>query len=127
MTTTTSDYIDTRDLVEELSDLTGATDHWENYTRMDGMPDDDAERAEAIVALFHDISGYAGDQPEDGIQLIADYAFTDAMRELVEEIGVIPDSLPTYIAAHIDWEGVANDLRVDYTSVEFDGTTWWYR
>lgn len=28
---------------------------------------------------------------------------------------------------HIDWDAAAEELKQDYTSVEFDGVTYWIR
>lgn len=60
-----------------------------------------------------------------GLTLIRDSHFTDAMKELCEEIGDTPKDFPSYI--EIDWEATANNLQVDYSSAEFDGVTYWYR
>lgn len=56
-----------------------------------------------------------------GPTLIAESYFTEYAEELCKDIGDIPDSIPSYISNHIDWDGVAGDLRSDYTSVTFDG------
>jgi hypothetical protein len=53
--------------------------------------------------------------------LIHEDNFIDAMRELCEDIGDLPD----YIV--IDWEATAENLRADYTSVEFEGSTYYTR
>jgi len=37
----------------------------------------------------------------------------DFVQELLEETGDLPKDLPLYI--HIDWEGTARDIMMDYT------------
>src|SRR6478736_5233440 len=99
-----NDYIDTRDLLDELADL-GVPD-WQNPGDYEGVEAADLGRVNDIVKLFDEISGYAGDRPEDGIQLIADDYFTSAMRELVQDCGYLPSELPGFIEYNIDWDGV---------------------
>jgi antirestriction protein len=59
------------------------------------------------------------------VTLIRDSYFVAAMQELCEDIGDVSKDLPSYI--EIDWEATARNLRVDYSSVEFHGVTFWYR
>ena len=46
--------------------------------------------------------------------------------ELAEDCGMLTntDSWPNRC---IDWEQAARELRMDYTSVDFDGVTYWIR
>lgn len=90
----------------------------------------EGEEYEALKSLLEDLKGYGGDEEWRGdwypISLIRDSYFVEAMQELCEDIGDIPrGGLPSYYV--IDWEATANNLRVDYSSVEFDGVTYWYR
>lgn len=57
--------------------------------------------------------------------LIHDSYFVEYCEELCKEICDIPQDLPGYLV--IDWEATADNLRVDYTSVEFDGVTYCVR
>lgn len=63
-----------------------------------------------------------------GAPLIRDSYFTEYARDLCDDIdsGALKE-LPDYLKNNIDWDGVATDLQVDYTSVEFDGVTYWVR
>lgn len=79
---------------------------------------DDAESiADALVSLSGSTNGY----------LIAEDHFEDYCRELVSDIGDLPSEVPSYISNNIDWSGIADDLRVDYTSYELDGQTYLLR
>ncbi len=45
--------------------------------------------------------------------------------KLLEDIGDLPSDLPSYI--EIDWDKTADNLRVDYSEVEYQGTTYLVR
>jgi hypothetical protein len=44
---------------------------------------------------------------------------------MLEDCGEIPRDLPHYIA--IDWEATAQNIRVDYTEIDFDGQAYLVR
>ncbi len=46
-------------------------------------------------------------------------AFLDYVQEMVVDIGDLPSDIPYYIA--IDWEQTAENVRMDYSYVDFDG------
>jgi hypothetical protein len=56
--------------------------------------------------------------------LIAEDHFVDYCEELCKDIGDLPSELPWYISNHIDWNGVADTLKQDYSEVELDGETY---
>ena len=89
------------------------------------LEETDADRL-AVEALFKKISDFGGDDPEDGVQLIADSYFEDYARDFAEDCGML-DRNATWPQTCIDWEQAARELRMDYTSVEIDGHTYWYR
>lgn len=62
-----------------------------------------------------------------GLQLIDEDGFQEYCEDLVSDIGDLPKDLPSYISNNIDWSGVADDLRQDYSEVKFRGTTYLYR
>ena len=48
---------------------------------------------------------------------VGEYASDEAFtQELLEEVGDIPQDLPTYV--HIDWEATARDIMYDYSEEE---------
>lgn len=137
------DTIDVRDVIErfetleeEINDL--QSDLEENpldedqetiKTKISEWNDENRAEFDLLKSLLDDLRGNGGDEQWRGdwypITLIRDTYFVDAMQELVEDIGDLPKELPGYLA--IDWEETANNLRVDYSSVEYDGITYWYR
>jgi hypothetical protein len=84
---------------------------------------------DSLMLLLGELRGNGGDVAWGAdwypATLIRDSYFVAAMRDLLDDIGDLPRDLPNYIA--IDWAATARNLRVDYTSVEFDGVTYWYR
>lgn len=121
------DIIDSWDVIariEHLSQLRepGPVDLGDdNYTPQDELF---AELA-ALEKLAEEASGYAADW-EHGEQLIRDSYFETYARELADDICAIDDNAKWPMTC-IDWEQAACELQMDYTSVEFDGVTYWIR
>src|SRR5262249_45105724 len=85
---------------------------------------EDALEYANLKALADEAEGYSPDWTY-GSTLVRDSYFTTYTQELCEDIGDVPRNLPSYI--EIDWEATARNIRQDYTSVEFDGVTYWVR
>jgi hypothetical protein len=62
-----------------------------------------------------------------GMAFIADEHFEDYARQMAEDIGAISSSNGGWPMDYIDWERAADALKMDYSSVELDGNTFWYR
>lgn len=58
--------------------------------------------------------------------LIHENSFEEYARELAEDIDAIPDDAPWPIRC-IDWEQAADELRMDYTMVSFNGDDYYIR
>jgi len=84
------------------------------------------EELNPLKAFADEAEGYAPDW-NYGATLVRDSYFEDYARELVNDIGDLPSELPAYIENNIDWEGVADDIQADYSSVDFDGEEYWVR
>jgi len=80
----------------------------------------DPEDPHSIVSALDSIG-----QDED--TLISEDTFEDYAQEYVEDFGLIPDTLSDLIKTNIDWAGVANDLRSDFSSVTLDGVDYLHR
>lgn len=59
-----------------------------------------------------------------GVTAIRDSYFRTYAQELAEDCGMIPDNA-VWPARCIDWDMAARELQMDYTSIEFDGVTYW--
>lgn len=121
----TADIIDVRDIIARVEELEGII---EDEGCADTVNVYDRERVE-LLDILDELKGYSGDEQWRGdwypATLIADSHFTDYAREMLEDCGEIPRDIPSYI--EIDWEATARNVRTDYTPVEIDGSTYWYR
>lgn len=85
---------------------------------------DEAKELAALKALAEEGETYAPDW-ESGEALIRDDHFQRYAEEMVSDIGDLPKEIPHYIV--IDWEATAKNIQQDYTSIDFDGVTYWVR
>jgi hypothetical protein len=89
-----------------------------------------AQEFTLLRALIEDCKGNGGDEQWRGdwypVGLIRDSYFEDYAREFADDIGAI-NSDASWPNTCIDWEKAASELQMDYSSVEFDGVTYWYR
>jgi hypothetical protein len=131
----TDSIIDSRDVIARIEEL---KDEWIDATESEVHPDelvmseedwqvglgvDGAHELLALLAL-QDEADCTPDW-QYGETLIHEDYFTTYVEELLVDIGYLPDDLPSFI--HIDWERTADDLKVDYFEVEFDGETFYVR
>lgn len=107
---------DNAELADALEAATSALEDFDDS--------DEGQELKALKALAEEAEGYAADW-RDGATLIRDSQWVEYCRELLVDIGDLPKDLPSYI--EIDWNATAENLQVDYTSVEFDGVTYWVR
>src|SRR5688572_21024818 len=106
----TDNYIDVRDVIENV--------------------ENDAENCPELVALLEELKGNGGDEQWNGdwypLGLIHEDHFKDYAQELAEDCGmIVADAI--WPNNCIDWDEAADELKVDYTTVEFDGETYYYR
>ncbi len=86
----------------------------------DSFGDEEQNELAELEALESEVSEW-----RDGATLIPESEFTDYCKELLEDCGDLPRNLPNYIA--IDWDRTADNLRADYSEVEYQGTTYLVR
>ncbi len=90
---------------------------------------EEAIELQTLESLLSDLCGYGGDEQWEGdwypVTLIARSYFVDYCKELVQDIGDLPNGIPSYI--EIDWEKTADNLEADYSTVDFDGSEYLYR
>jgi len=125
-----SDLLDTRDLMARFDELESERDDLETDEAKGQWDDsDDGKEFADLEELLEELRGNGGDEQWKGswypVTLIADSYFVEAMEELVKDIGDMPSEIPGYMV--IDWDATAENLRADYSSVEYQGTTYWYR
>lgn len=133
----TADMIYVSDIISRIAELETERDSYETDDNgdetekafADAYPDE-AQELRGLLSLMRDLLECGGgDEKWEGdwypASLIADRYFADYARELLEDCGTIPRDLPSWV--EIDWDATARNVRMDYTSVEVDGRTYWTR
>lgn len=124
--------------VDDITDTTGCT--FDEQNEVDGPPaidwswefDGDEQEYERLVQLREliDLLEIASmDSAADGIFAVEDSDFEDYAQELAEDVcddwRLIRDNRWPFSC--IDWEKAADELKADYTSIEWQGWTYWTR
>lgn len=124
-----ADIIDVRDVIERLEELEEAT-HDDDGNQLT-LDEDDASEFSTLTELLSDLKGYGGDEQWRGdwypLTLIHEDYFATYARELADDICEPSPSGMSWPFNRIDWEAAAEDLQMDYSSVEYVGVTYWYR
>lgn len=132
------DTIDSRELAELLAEMASDRVYLEDAVN-DADDDEAKEKAEAALAEWDDEHGEAYEALKDfcdsaeqycadwvhGVQLILDEHWTEYAEQLTDDLGVINQRLPEWVV--IDWEQTAENLKADYTAVEWGAYTYWVR
>ena len=127
------DTLDVRDIiarVEELRDEREAFEESEpSGVQWASVELDEAEELATLEELLSDLCGRGGDEQWEGdwypVTLVRDSYFQDYAQELAEDCGFASGN--KWPARCVDWEQAARELQMDYSAVEFDGVTYWYR
>lgn len=123
-----NDIIDVRDIIERIEELEGEIEAYAE--KMDDWQAnaDNQEELQTLTAILEDLKGYGGDEQWRGdwypVTLIRESYFTDYAEELVRDCYDLK-GLPDFV--HIDWEATAREVKIDYSTVEIDGVTFFYR
>ena len=83
--------------------------------------DEEIEELEELETLENEISEF-----RHGETMVPESDFEDYARQLAEDIGAISDDA-RWPCTCIDWERAADELRMDYSEVEYQGTTYLVR
>lgn len=103
--------IDSRELIEFIDD------------NRDELP---ANELQPYLDFAEEFEDCAEDYHYGSVAIRYDH-FAEYARELVYDLGYIPDNLPGWIECNIDWAGVTDDLEEDYSIIEFDGVVYLVR
>ncbi len=147
----TDDVIDGRDIIariDELEDMEGALSEAQDELKTldeTDEPDDSEERTAAEIGvadaetafgadeqkelkILREIVEEAGSELRHGEALIRDSYFKTYAMELANDCGDMNSKQASqWPFTCIDWEQAADELKQDYTSVDFDGETYWTR
>jgi predicted nucleic acid-binding Zn-ribbon protein len=87
------------------------------------------EEEDEEMRILYEVDKQGEDYAEDwkhGCTLINESYFTEYAEELAGDIGAV-DRNASWPLNHIDWEEAADELKIDYTEIDFDGTTFYVR
>jgi hypothetical protein len=102
----------------ELIELRDDDDH-------DFMGHEELELDE-LIELESDMGITLEEADRYNVYFIDEDYFEDYAKEFAHDIGAINDET-TWPATHIDWSAAADELRYDYTDVEFQGNNYLFR
>ena len=80
--------------------------------------EDELEEIKEIDTIENEL----GSEFEYGVTLVDVDDFEEYVEDLLDELGYIPKDFPSWI--EIDWEATANNVRQDYTEVEYQGNSY---
>ena len=133
------DMIDSRNVIARIAELEAEQQEFTDVindpdrdtdeigtakVRLEDWCDENENELDALLNLQEE----AADSPDwpYGETLIRDSYFKDYAYELAEECCELPDT-NQWPQRCIDWDQAADELKMDYTSVTFDGIDYWIR
>lgn len=112
-----NDVIDSRDIIERIEEL--------DELREEGQADDDdLAELEGLRELAEECAG--SPDWEHGETLIRATYWVEYAQQLADDCGMVPSGLG-WPVRHIDWEAAAEELRIDYSEVDYDGVPYYIR
>jgi hypothetical protein len=114
-----------QDLLDQIEDAEEADDKIDAEKALRDWDEDNGETFEALRAFCEEGEGVAEDWIH-GATLIRDDYFTEYAQQFAEDIGAI-NKHQSWPNTCIDWEEAAGELQSDYSSIDFDGVTYWVR
>ena len=128
------EILDTRDLQKRLDEL--KAEHETLKDAVEEADQDDLQAAKDELKEFEESEEFTEMKELQGLSeeisewkygesLIPEDDFEEYCQELLSDIGDLPKDIPWYI--EIDWEKTAQNIKMDYSEVEYLGTTYLYR
>lgn len=77
------------------------------------------------ITCIDEVEDEIGSEFDFGVTLIPEDDFTDYVEDLLKGCGYISDDFPSWI--EIDWEATAENVKQDYSELEYEGGTYFYR
>lgn len=140
------DVIDSRDVIKRIEELESELqdaheanteghnldfEEWLEAVISDANPAhqhelwDEATELRDLRKLQEEAEGYAPDW-QHGATLIRESYFQEYAEQMAEDIGAV-NSEARWPNNHIDWKSAAEELKQDYTEVDFDGVAYLIR
>lgn len=127
-------YLDTRDLQREFDDLESELNNLKDA--LEEADDEDREQCQADLAEWEEDNRERFDALRDllsevdsryGVTLIPEDEFENYARDLADDLYGSDARSSSWPFTCIDWEQAADELKQDYSTVEFDGDTYYFR
>ena len=77
------------------------------------------------ITCIDEVEDEIGSEFDFGVTLIPEDDFTDYVEDLLKGYGYISDGFPSWI--EVDWEATAENVKQDYSELEYEGETYFYR
>lgn len=119
------DYIEANgdDGSQELDTIKSAVEVAE-----DGFTTEERDELKRLRELKDDVGERRGKIDDEGGPFIHEADFEDYARELVEELGYLDNKMASqWPFTCIDWEKAAEELKMDYSVITWDGQDYYYR
>ena len=113
------DIVDTRDVYERIEDC-------ELELEDEDLSDLLREDYEDELCTLREVAAQLPSNAIYGEPLIRDSYFVEYAEQLAEDLGYV-DGSEGWPFNHIDWDAAADDLKIDYWSVDWDGVEFWVR
>lgn len=138
--------MDSRDLIEQRDELKESVHasfveqfpHYEEMTpdfdsilfeeeEIESWKEDWQDELDSIKEIDDLENEVSSSEWSHGISFVHEDEFEDYCEDMVIDCGYLPKDLPWWIKNHIDWSGVADEMRADYKEVKFERQTFYYR
>jgi hypothetical protein len=120
--------LDTTEDTIEVWCLTERYEELEEAQQSGMMQPGEVEEMLSLLSVLDNIKSKSGDVKWRGDWypdlLVRDSHYKSYIQELLHDCGDMP-TLPTYIV--VDWDATIANLQGDWTSIDIDGVTYWYR
>ena len=114
----TADILDVRDLIDRFEELEVAADN------------DEMAEFKLLSEVLQELCGNGGDEQWRGdwypLTLIRDSYMQTYAQDTAEDCGMLQDST-AWPYTYIDWEQATREFKMDYTSIDINDITYWYR
>lgn len=121
------------EFMQELHDNDEELGEWEDVEDVDDLKNAEFESVyQTEIEEFTEVKNFCdelenyGDFTYGEVIICEDY-WEEYCEEMCKDCGYLSDKLPSFISNNIDWEGVANELSVDYITATYEGKCYYMR
>ncbi len=124
----TDNIIDSRDIIARIEYLRDEIESAEIPPNEIGGPNDTMDEERTELASLEALADEASSSPdwEYGEALIADHYFVEYAQELASDCCEMPSEVKWPYTC-IDWDKAADELKYDYSAVDFGDHRYWIR